>query len=386
MSALPPSTFSGGQGKTPSTYSCDSSSDTGSTMKRFSEDFIEKSRAQQAQADSALSYVDSPPADLLADPDFNEGRRSRLIEEARRARLWMEEQQKEAVHKAREEMEAKISAPRETNNPEEGSKSKRERNRGKASRSSQSGNVATQQPANSQQQPVSGGPIQPDSGLQRQSNLRAVQPVPVVLSPTGENLHHTARCTGRRSRNPPVQVLARESQEPSNSPGSTFVLYGRDLQDSHFLLRAGPYNVRLEPAPLAPTWSQAHGTSDSLLSTASTASDAQTCLSPPSSLVPHSLSASCPVNAGAASSLVPGDEDIVRRGPPFFAPTRAAEAERQSQAQHTRHDLNLQQEIAWERDALWRILRQHFGVGDWQIRALLENEKNGRGDTEWTYL
>ncbi|KIX95952.1 uncharacterized protein Z520_08207 [Fonsecaea multimorphosa CBS 102226] len=381
MSAMPSA-----KRKTPSTYSCDSSSSTGSTMEMYSEEFIEKARAQQAQADPVLVDLDTPPEDLLADPDSNRGRRLRLIEEARRDRLQLEEQQKEAVRRATEQIEASMTTPQKTSNPEQGSKSKRRRNRGRGNRSGRDGSVADQQSALSQRA-GSPGAIQEDPGLQGESLPWDVQPVPASSSFIGESLHQTASGIGRQSRNPFARLMVREYQGLTNSPGGGLqpgALYGPNLQEPSFQPRAEPHNVETEQASLPSRWPLARGVFGRRHSSATgTASDDQTCFSRPSSLVPHSLPASRAPDAGSTNTIVQDNEDILRRGPPFFGPTRAAEAEHLSQAQHTRNDWNLQQEIAWERDALWRILRQQFGLSDSQIRALLENEKNGRGDPEW---
>ncbi|KIW84421.1 hypothetical protein Z517_03671 [Fonsecaea pedrosoi CBS 271.37] len=281
-------------------------------MERFSEEFIEAKPTQEAQAVPVLDDFDSPPRDILVDPDSNGVRRLRLIEEARRNRLRMEEKQREALHNARKDVEMKMSTPQKTTNSEQEPKPIKRRNRGGRNRGSQGRDVITEQFANSQAQPESAGPSRQQVDSQGQS----------------------------------LQGLL-------HSPGS-----GLSLQDPYAPLRAGPQNVPLKPALL-----QARASTGGVNGRRS------------------SRAAS-----GSSNIITQSDEDSHRRGPPYLGPTRAVEAESLRQTQNSRNDPSLQEEIAWERDTLWRILRQQFGVGDLQIRAILESERNRDRVIEWEFV
>ncbi|OAL24123.1 hypothetical protein AYO20_10735 [Fonsecaea nubica] len=346
-------------------------------MESFSEEFIEAKPTQQAQAVTVLDDFDSPPKDILVDPDSNGVRRLRLMEEARRNRLRMEEQQREALRDARKDIEMKMSTPQKTTNSEQEPKSKNRRNRGGRNRGSQGGDVIAEQFANSQAQPESAGP----SRQQVDSQGQSLQQMPAPNSLTGDTLRQTARASGRRSRNPLEQVLAPESQGLLHSPGS-----GLNLQDPYAPLRAGPQNVPPELALLQARASTC-GVNGRRSSRAASGEHTQhPSFSPRTSWAPLPPWTPHGPAAGSSNIITQSDEDSHRRGPPYIGPTRAVEAERLRQAQNSRDDPSLQEEIAWERDALWRILRQQFGMGDPQIRALLESERNRDRVIEWEFV
>ncbi|KAH0836118.1 hypothetical protein AYO21_02758 [Fonsecaea monophora] len=346
-------------------------------MERFSEEYIEAKPTQQAQAVPVLDHFDSPPKDVLVDPDSNGVRRLRLIEEARRNRLRMEEQQRGALHNARKDIEMKMSTPQKTTNSEQEPKPKKRRNRGGRNRGSQGGDVIAEQFAVSQAQPESAGP----SRQQVDSQGQSLQQLPASNSLDGEILRQAARALGRRSRNPLGQILAPESQGLRHSPGS-----GLNLQDSYAPLRAGPQNVPPELALLHARASTG-GVNGRRSSRAASGEHTQhpsfstrTSWAPLSPWTPHGPA------AVSSNIITQSDEDSHRRGPPYIDPTRAVEAERLGQTQNSHNDPSLQEEVAWERDTLWRILRQQLGVGDLQIRALLESERNRDRVIEWEFV
>ncbi|KIW98511.1 uncharacterized protein Z519_00172 [Cladophialophora bantiana CBS 173.52] len=153
-------------------------------MEKFAEEFIDGKTTQDTRSGLKSDDLDRPPKDFLVDPNFNEAGRLRLIEEARCNRLHMEEQRREAVHQAREEIEARIPTLQKPASSERGSQSKRRRHRQRRNHGGQSRAWASQPSLLSQdrgtnaRQLGSYGAVEPTDGIQGQWLPQDAQPAP----------------------------------------------------------------------------------------------------------------------------------------------------------------------------------------------------------------
>lgn len=326
----------GGNKKTPSPSRSESEGSPAS--EETEHPAMKKRHSSHGVHDQGTEEVDDPPANIMQELDPNEARRLRAIEEARQDMAHRDEQRRHAVNQAKDKM-SEYEQPSDT----QSTAARGNRSRGRILRPSPDTNFPRPRPQPAQDQSrgsdrptrVRGHPYYGGLRLLRTSTTVSEadqgyrRPLPTVPSPT-QNLQIDPQ-SGMSS------VDSRASIGPLNVQGSP----------RPYPIAPGMYGIRYADTPtLDPGATQSHSAS-----------------LPPTPSGPPTMRLST-VNEVTAA-------DRLRSGPPYSELMVAAEWQSREAERRYREDPEMQQKLIRERDALWRILREHFNVSDPEILWML---------------